>query len=134
MPRRKYPRHYVSLPIEYQVHLHESGDSWSGEAVLKNISMDGLYFMTEGRPMLKTGNIADFIFKILHSHPNREIRGQGMVKCIDQPMEGSCYFGVTVEFLSGPLFIANRLPEVLLDLVNWPITHGTHGFTPLSLN
>jgi hypothetical protein len=109
MDKRQSPRHYVSLPIEYQVSLQDSVDSWSSQAVLKNISLGGLYFVSDGPPSLQPGNVADFVFKFLHGNPNplitREIRGKGMVKRVVPPNERSPNFGVAVEFLSGPLFV-----------------------------
>ncbi len=106
MNRRRHRRFYVSVPIECQV-SHGSVDSWSSQAVLKNISRGGLYFTSEAPPSLKHGDIADFIFKFLENQPNplatNEIRSLGKVKRIEHPSQGSSSFGIVVEFLPGPL-------------------------------
>lgn len=106
--RRLFPRIYISLYFEYVVHLDGSGESRSGRALLKDISMTGLHFLSETSPKLQPGEVADFIFKFPQSDLNplliNEIRAKGLIKRIDQPLEESDQFGVVVEFLSGPVF------------------------------
>jgi c-di-GMP-binding flagellar brake protein YcgR len=109
MDRRQFPRLQVSLPIEYHANIHDSAASYSNKAVLKNISIGGVYFVSEGTPILEPGDIADFIFKLMHNHSNsiitKEIRGKGRVTRVENQDEESFNFGIAVEFLSGPLFI-----------------------------
>ena len=106
--RRLFPRLYISLYFEYVVQLHGSGESRSDRALLKDISLTGLRFMSETSPRLKPGDVADFIFKFPQSDSNpllvNEIRAKGLIKRIDPPQEESGQFGVVVEFLSGPVF------------------------------
>jgi hypothetical protein len=106
--RRLFPRLYISLYFEYVVQMYGSGESISDRALLRDISMTGLHFMCETCPKLKTGDIAEFIFKFQQSDLNplltNEIRAQGLVKRIEPPSEESPQFGVVVEFLSGPVF------------------------------
>ena len=106
--RRVFPRLYISLYFEYVVQLDGSGESRSDWAVLKDISMTGVHFMSETFPQLKPGDVADFIFKFPQSDLNplliNEIRAKGLIKRIDPPREESAQFGVVVEFLSGPVF------------------------------
>lgn len=106
--RRLFPRLYISLYFEYVVQLYGSGESRSDRALLKDISMSGLHFMSETSPTLKPGDVADFIFKFqqsdLNPHLINEIRAKGVIKRIDPPLEESARFGVVVEFLSGPVF------------------------------
>ena len=105
--RRQFPRVYISLYFEY-VQLCASGESRSDRALLKDISLSGLRFMTETSPKLQPGDVADFIFKFPQSDSNpllvNEIRAKGLIKRIDPPQEESAQFGVVVEFLSGPIF------------------------------
>ena len=106
--RRLFPRLYISLYFEYVVQLYGSGESRSDRALLKDISLTGLHFMSETSPKLKPGDVADFIFKFPQSDLNpllvNEIRAKGLIKRIDPPQEESAQFGVVVEFLSGPIF------------------------------
>jgi PilZ domain-containing protein len=105
--RREFPRLHISLYFDV-VELHGSGESRSDRALLKDISLSGLRFMTETSPALKPGDVADFIFKFPQSDSNpllvNEIRAKGLIKRIDPPLEASGQFGVVVEFLSGPIF------------------------------
>ena len=105
--RRLFPRVYMSLYFEL-VQLCASGESRSDRALLKDISLTGLHFMSETSPELKPGEVADFIFKFPQSESNpllvNEIRAQGLIKRIDPPREEAGQFGVVVEFLSGPIF------------------------------
>ena len=52
MERRLFPRIYTSLGFEYQVQLQGSKDSFSNRAVMKDISLGGLHFMSETAPIL----------------------------------------------------------------------------------
>ncbi len=106
MERRQFRRLSTSLPIEYQVCFEDSEDVYSGQAVIRNISIGGLYFVSDLPPGLKRGNIAHFTFKTIPAHSfsiTSEIRGQGLVKRIDYPVDGVPDFGVAIEFLSGPI-------------------------------
>ena len=105
--RRQFPRVNISLYFEF-VQLCASGESRSDRALLKDISLTGLHFMSETAPALQPGEVADFIFKFPQSDSNpllvNEIRAKGLIKRIDPPLEESGQFGVVVEFLSGPVF------------------------------
>jgi hypothetical protein len=105
--RRQFPRLYISLYFDV-VELHGSGESRSDRALLKDISLSGLRFMSETPPQLKPGDVADFIFKFPQSDSNpllvNEIRAKGLIKRVEPPMEESTQFVVVVEFLSGPFF------------------------------
>jgi c-di-GMP-binding flagellar brake protein YcgR len=109
MERRLFPRIYTSLGFEYQVQLQGSKDTFSNRAVMKDISIGGLYFMSETAPILKPDDIADFIFKFQPDQANplipHKIEAKGKVKRIEQPTKESSDFGVALEFLSGPVFI-----------------------------
>ncbi|MCL4501205.1 MAG: PilZ domain-containing protein [Deltaproteobacteria bacterium] len=107
MERRQHIRFYFSLPMEFQVQLSDSDESWESRAVLKNISQGGLYFECETAPQLKRGSVAEFTFTTeppKYSFINSPIKAQAVVKRIEPRVAGSDNFGVAVQFLSGPLF------------------------------
>lgn len=107
MERRQHIRFYFSLPMEFQVQVSDSEESWESRAVLKNISQGGLYFECETAPQLKRGSVAEFTFTTeppKYSFINSPIKAQAMVKRIEPRVAGSDNFGVAVQFLSGPLF------------------------------
>jgi c-di-GMP-binding flagellar brake protein YcgR len=109
MERRLFPRIYKSIQLEYKAQLQGSDDFFSNRAVVKDISWGGVYFITETAAMLQPDDIADFIFKFrpdqVHPLIPHKIRAQGKVRRIEQPTKESSYFGVVLEFLSGPFFI-----------------------------
>ena len=109
MERRLFPRVYKSLQFEYQAKLQGLKDSFSNRAVMKDISLGGLYFMSETVPILQHDDIADFVFKFLPEHAKplnpHIIKAKGKVKRIEQPTKESPNFGVALEFLSGPRFV-----------------------------
>ncbi len=109
MEKRLFPRVYKSLQFEYQVFSLGSAEAFSSQAVMKNISMRGLYFLTEAAPELKADDVADFIFRFVPSRFNplipSEIRARARVTRLEEPDENSADFGVAVEFISGPNFI-----------------------------
>jgi len=109
MERRLFPRIYISLQFEYHAQLQGSEDSFSNRATMKDISLGGLYFMSETAPILQPDDIADFIFKFQPEHAKplfpHVIKAKGEVKRIEQPTKESPNFGVALEFLSGPVFV-----------------------------
>jgi hypothetical protein len=109
MERRLFPRVYKSFRFEYQAQLPGSKNFFSNLAVMKDIGLGGLYFMSETIPILQTGDIADFIFKFQPENAKplipHKIEAKGKVKRLEQPTKESSNFGVAMEFLSGPVFI-----------------------------
>ena len=107
MEQRQHIRFYFALPMEFQVQVSDSEESWESRAVLKNISQGGLYFECETAPQLKRGHVAEFTFTTeppKYSFINSPIKAQAVVKRIEPRVAGSDHFGVAVQFLSGPLF------------------------------
>lgn len=107
MERRQHIRFYFSLPMEFQVNVPDSDESWESRAVLKNISQGGLYFECETAPQLKRGNVAEFTFVTTpakYSFINSPIKAQAVVKRIEPRVAGSSNFGVAVQFVTSPLF------------------------------
>ena len=105
--RRAHIRFYFSLPMEFEVNVPDSDESWASRAVLKNISQGGLYFECEHVPQLQRGNVAEFIFTTTpakYSFINSPIKAQAVVKRIEPRVAGTSNFGVAVQFISGPLF------------------------------
>jgi hypothetical protein len=93
--------------MEYQVRFPDSEEVCPSQAVLKNISLGGLYFTADTPPALEYGVTADFTFKTLptQNFPNaREISARGIVRRVEHPIAGVPDFGVAIEFLSIPLF------------------------------
>ena len=83
--RRAHIQFYFSLPMEFQVKVPDSEESWESRAVLKNISQGGLYFECETVPQLKRGNVADFTFTTTpakYSFINSPIKAQAVVRRI----------------------------------------------------
>ncbi|MGC2692254.1 MAG: PilZ domain-containing protein [Desulfobaccales bacterium] len=109
MEQRQFPRVYKSFRFEYQAKFQSSKKFFSDLAVMKDISMGGLYFMSETAPMLQPDDIADFIFKFqpedAKSPIPRMIKAKGKVRRIEQPTKESSDFGIALEFLSGPVFV-----------------------------
>ena len=110
MERRQFPRVYKSFRFEYQAELQGSECFLiSNLAVMKDIGLGGLYFMSETAPILQPGDIADFIFKFQPEHAKplipRKIKAKGKVKRIEQPTKESSDFGIALEFLLGPVFV-----------------------------
>jgi hypothetical protein len=82
MERRLFPRVYKSLQFEYQAQLQGSEHSFSNRAVMTDISLGGLHFMSETTPKLQPEDIADFIFKFSetgHREPVREVPDRNRV-------------------------------------------------------
>jgi len=107
MEKREHIRFYLSLPIEFQMQISDSQESWESRAVLKNISQGGLYFECRTTPPLKRGNVAEFTFTT--EPPNfsffsSPIKAQVVVKRIEPRVAGTDNYGIALEFIDAPLF------------------------------
>jgi len=106
--RRLVPRLYISLYFTYQFQLSGSEETYEGRAILKDISVRGLYFFSETAPKLKSGDVATFVFNFPQSEFDpflvNQIKGTAVVKRIEPPTEESSRYGIVVEFLEGPVF------------------------------
>jgi PilZ domain-containing protein len=109
MERRLFPRVYKSFQFEYEARLQGSKKFISNLAVMNDISLGGMYFMSAKAPMLQPDDIGDFIFRFMPEQAKspipRKIKAKGKVKRIKQPTKKSPNFGVALEFLSGPVFV-----------------------------
>jgi hypothetical protein len=108
MDRRNYPRTDVSIPIKIQIrHLENPGEPWIGRGVLKNLSLWGIFFISDDKPPINQGDIRDFTFT--PSHPLEEepklfmIRARGKVMRIETS-EDHTRVGVAVDVIAGPYF------------------------------
>jgi hypothetical protein len=102
MEKRRFPRLKTSLPIGYHVSCPESGELWSGQGLLKNISIGGIYFTCEEPLPLKVGHIRDFVFDPampprVDYDANLALRGK--VVRIEKPGLESAPFGIAVQFV-----------------------------------
>lgn len=107
MEKRGQTRIYFSLPMECEIHMPDTQQSWASRGLLKNISQGGLYFECEAAPQLKRGNVAEFIFATTPpkcSFIDSPIKTQAVIKRIDHRVAGAFKFGVAIQFLSGPVF------------------------------
>lgn len=104
MEMRRYQRLNVSLAVKYQAGLRESEKSWSGEGLLQNISLGGIYFTCEASLLLEPGQVHNF--SIAASTPGDKLRlasrlaARGVVMRVEPPAAGSSACGVAVKFLT----------------------------------
>ena len=106
MEKRGHPRIYFTLPMECELQMPDTEQSWASRALLKNISQGGLYFECETAPQVKRGNVAEFIFTTTPANGSfidSPIKTQVLIKRIDHLVAGAFKFGVAVQFLSTPL-------------------------------
>ena len=101
MERRKHPRVRIDLPISYIIHLPDSGKSFAGTGILKNISRGGMFLRCPPVLPLNDGDIGDFTIDTMpiYQHISR-LQALGKVVRIELPQENFLEFGITVQFLS----------------------------------
>jgi hypothetical protein len=103
MEKRRFPRLNTALPVGFQVSCPESGEKWSGEGILRNISMGGLYFTCQEPLPLEVGHIRDFTFDTATppraSPPEVELTLRGRVMRVEQPGLEAAPFGVALQFV-----------------------------------
>ena len=100
MERRKYPRVNVDLPISYLIHSPDSGKSFAGMGVLKNISPGGMFLRCPSQLPISAGDIRNFTIDtmLIMQHSTRlEALGKVVRK---EPKDNSFDFEIRVQFLS----------------------------------
>jgi hypothetical protein len=104
MERRQYPRIHMPLPMEYQIRNPESGETVSGQGVLKNFSSDGAYFTSGDRLPLEVGQVRDFTLRLIPAVPHLPkappIKFKGQVIRLEPQQGDPADFGVAVKLLS----------------------------------
>ena len=106
MEKRRFPRFNTSLPAMYHVRNPKSGEIWSGQGLLKNISIGGIYFTSEAPLPLEVGQIRDFDFDFDFDTPTpprvdcyADLTLRGRVVRIEQPGLESARFGIAVQLV-----------------------------------
>ena len=101
MERRRHPRVYIDLPISYLIRLADSGKSFAGTGVLKNIGQGGMVLKCPPPLPINIGDIGDFTIETrpIVQHISR-IKGLGKIVRIELLEENFFDFGITVQFLS----------------------------------
>lgn len=106
MERRRHRRYRTSISIEFRIQPSDAPEvSWLNSGVLKNISLGGIYFVSNDTPPLEPGLIRDItITQSGEGFHAPLIKGTSRVVRIDLPPSGGHNIGVALEFLSGTLF------------------------------
>ncbi len=101
MERRKYPRVELDVPVAFLIYSPDSGTSYAGMFLLKNISQGGIFFKW---PMLLPINIGDIREFTIDATPIMRhvstLKALGKVMRLEPPEEHSTDFGIAVHFLS----------------------------------
>ena len=102
MERRKFPRMFANMPMEYHIHLLDSDEYSTGKGFLANISQGGIYFKCPPPLSLEDGNIGDFTIDLSSSSglSNSRLKVSARVARIEPPEKTSLDFGIAVQFLS----------------------------------
>ncbi len=101
MERRKYPRLDVDLPVAFLICSPDSGTSYAGMFLLKNISQGGLFLKCPPLVPLNVGDIRDFTVDAtpILRHVSR-LKALGKVVRVEPPEKNSTDFGIAVHFLA----------------------------------
>lgn len=101
MERRKYHRVHVDLPIAYLILSPDSGKSFTGMGVLKNISPRGMFLICSPPLPISDGDIRNFTIDTMQimRHSSR-LTALGKVVRKELPKENSFDCEIRVQFLS----------------------------------
>ncbi|MCX5892667.1 MAG: PilZ domain-containing protein [Deltaproteobacteria bacterium] len=106
---RRHPRLYAPIPLKYQVSHVESGESWSGEGTLQNISLGGVYFTCKTPLPIEPSQIHNFSIATAASPDKLDkatrLSARGLVVRVERPTPGEAACGIAVKFLT-PLQLA----------------------------
>jgi hypothetical protein len=106
LERRRSPRLYAELPIEFSVFLPEQQRHLSSRATLLNISKVGAYLECQQSPALILGQVGHFTFRGVSAGAeagSTRLAARGVIRRFERLGAGPLPFGVGVEFLAGPL-------------------------------
>jgi hypothetical protein len=91
--------------MQYCATPEETGESEGGAAVLKDISLGGIYFKVRDPVSFKTGQVLEFTIRTSSHDPMAggeepsSLKGEGKIVRLDPPAKGSPFFGVGVQFM-----------------------------------
>ena len=107
--RRRFGRIRVAEPRICHIHLPQSQELWTGQGILVNISLGGIYFWCDKRPPIATGDIRFLTLDIPYSDPEtHHLRFQVLVVRTEQRRLDPHQFGVALRILSDPICYSLR--------------------------
>lgn len=98
----------VSLDIQYQADLPETGENFEGYGTLKDFSLSGLFFFSDPPIPLLPGqiltlNIAASLPYLDHCNTSH-IQAKGKVVRLEATAVNRYQLGIAITFLEGPTF------------------------------
>jgi hypothetical protein len=118
--RRRFGRIKISEPRICQVHIPQSQEVWTGQGILVNISLGGIYLVCHQQPPIDKNDICYLTFDTPDSNAdNSFFRFHVSVARAEETQLDSAQFGLGLKILSAPVYLSpqddNQRELTLLD-------------------
>lgn len=105
--RRRFGRITVAEPRICHVHTPQSGELWTGQGILVNISLGGIYLVCQHQPPIATNDICYVTFDTPYSGTeNSYFRFHVSVVRAGQTQLSRSQFGLGLKILSAPIYFS----------------------------
>ena len=100
--KRQFGRVKIFEPTVCQVYVLQSRELRGYRGLIKNISLEGIYFVCDEKPPLEKNDIRHLIFNVIYNHIN--IYRLIFHALVVRTKNAGSQFGVTINFLSDPIY------------------------------
>jgi len=113
--RRRFARFYLPLAVAFQTRCGATGDLLEGEAVTRDLGLEGLSLLCPFPNSFHYGQVVDLVITLplpqLHHHDTPLLKARGEVVRLDPPTGPRGLGGVALWFRDGLCFDEPSPPE-----------------------
>lgn len=109
--KRQFGRIKISEPQICHVQVPQSQNFWKNHGIIRNICLEGIYFICDSPPPLEKNEINNLTLDILYNDQRiYRLKFHGLVVRTEDNQADCSQFAVALKFLSDPVYI--QLKEV----------------------
>ena len=111
LEKRQFGRITISEPQICQVHVPKSQELWVNQGIIRNICLEGIYFISDSQPPLEKNEINNLTFDILYNDQKMyQLKFHVLVVRTEYKQQDYPQYGVALKLLSDPIYI--QLKEI----------------------
>lgn len=103
--KRQVGRVKIYEPLTCHVHVPKSQGLWVNQGIIRDVCLNGIYFMCDSQPPLDKNDINNLTFDISYNgHINYQLKIHALVVRTENKQPDCSHYGVALKFLSDPIY------------------------------
>jgi hypothetical protein len=105
MEKRQFGRITISEPQVCQVHVPKSQELWVHQGIIRNICLEGIYFVCDEEPPLDKDDIRHLTFDVIYNDQKiYRLKFYGLVVRTEDDLLDRSQVAIAFKFLSDPIY------------------------------